>query len=64
LFAGVDSIGVTKFATKTAEKEEEENMGLRFFFKRGHAHPVFNWEFSFFCHGKTNFLGGYNFKTG
>jgi len=31
LFARVD-IGVTEFQTKTAEKEEEEKWGLRFFF--------------------------------
>ena len=42
LFARVDIGVTTEFPTKTAEKEEEKNLGLRFFFKSGRAHPVFN----------------------
>ena len=48
LFGRVD-IGVTEFpTTKTAEKEERIFGGLRFLFKSGRAHPVFNGEFPFF----------------
>jgi len=64
LFARVD-IGVTKFSTKSAEKEFFWG-GLRFCFISGRAHPVFSGEFSlFFGRGKTNFYWeGYNFKAG
>ena len=41
LFARVD-IGVTEFPTKTAKKYEIKKLCLRFFFKSGRAHSVFN----------------------
>ena len=43
------------FAKKT-ENAKIENFGLET--------AVFSGEFSFFGRGKTNFWGGYNFKTG
>ena len=42
MFARVD-IGVTEFPTKNSRKRRKNIFGgLRFFFKSGRAHPVFN----------------------
>ena len=60
LCARVD-IGVTESPTKTAKKEEEKNLGLRFFFKSGRAQSRFAFSvgnFLFLAAEKQLFWGG------
>ena len=59
LCARVD-IGVTEYPTKTAKEEEEEEMGLVFFFQKSRACaiPFSVGNLKKFGRGKTNFFGG------
>ena len=55
LFARVDiSRSAWQNFRQKQPKKKKEKMSLRFFFKSGRAHPVFNEEFHFFGRGKTN----------
>jgi len=49
---------------RIAEKEEEQKWGFEIFSEVGVRIPFSMGNFHFFGRGKTNFLGGYNFKTG
>ena len=59
LFARVDIGVTTEFPTKTAEKEEEKNLGLRFFFQKWACASRFQWGiFIFLAAEKLTFLEG------
>ena len=54
-----------RISDKNSQKRINKHFGsLRFFFKSGTRIPFSVGNFHFFGRGKTNFWGGYNFKTG